>query len=204
MSDILCITNRGICKSNFLSQLERICAAGPKALVLREKDLSPEAYKDLAKTVLALCKSYEVPCILHSFVDVAASLGATAIHVPLSVLRTMSQEDKARFSVLGASCHSVEDGLEAQSLGCTYITAGHIFETDCKKGLPGRGLDFLKTLCSAISIPVYAIGGIAPDRMAAVKQTGAAGACVMSGLMQCEDPAAYLSQFHQAGEQHEI
>lgn len=204
MCDILCITNRHLCRGAYLRQIEKICAAEPAALVLREKDLSPAAYKALAEAVLPLCRSYGIPCIVHGFPDVAVSLEAHAIHMPLPLLRIMSPEMKAQFSVLGASCHSLEDALDAQALGCTYITAGHIFETDCKKGLPGRGIGFLEALCSTVSIPVYAIGGITPDRMAQIRHAGAAGACVMSGLMQTDDPADLLSQFHQAGEPHEI
>ena len=43
--------------------------------------------------------------------------------------------------------------MEAERLGATYVTAGHIFTTDCKKGLPPRGLDFLKNVCDAVTIP---------------------------------------------------
>jgi thiamine-phosphate pyrophosphorylase len=75
---------------------------------------------------------------------------------------------------------------EAQRLGCSYLVAGNIYETDCKQGLPGRGLDFLQAACQASALPVYAIGGITPARLAAVLAAGAAGACVMSGLMQGE------------------
>lgn len=89
----------------------------------------------------------------------------------------------------------MEDALEAESLGCTYITAGHIFETDCKKGLPGRGLAFLRNVCVSVSIPVYAIGGIHDGNIAAVRGAGAKGACIMSGLMQCEDVKEYLRRF---------
>ena len=64
------------------------------------------------------------------------------------------------FKVIGTSVHSVEDAIKAEQLGATYMTAGHIFATDCKKGLPPRGLDFLKNVCDAVEIPVYAIGGI--------------------------------------------
>ena len=53
--------------------------------------------------------------------------------------------------------------MEAERLGATYVTAGHIFTTDCKKGLPPRGLDFLKNVCDAVTIPVYGIGGIKFD-----------------------------------------
>ena len=80
-------------------------------------------------------------------------------------------------------------------MGCTYITVGHIFETDCKKGLPGRGLEFLEQVCQKVSVPVYAIGGITGTAMEKIRRTGAAGACVMSGVMTCEDPKEYLEGF---------
>ena len=108
------------------------------------------------------------------------------------LLRELSQEQKAHFEVLGASCHSVEDALEAQSLGCTYITAGHVFETDCKKGLPGRGLDFLRNVCAAVDIPVYGIGGIDADNIVLVREAGASGACLMSSLMVTENVSGLL------------
>ena len=149
--------------------------------------MKPEDYKELAAAVMEICEQHGVKCILHSFTDVAISLHADAIHLPLHLLKELSQEKKAQFTDLGASCHSVEDALEAQSLGCTYITAGHVFETDCKKGLPGRGLDFLRDVCAAVDIPVYGIGGIDADNIALVRDAGASGACLMSSLMAAED-----------------
>ena len=192
MSDILCVTNRKLCREDFLTRIERIAACHPAGIILREKDLNPEDYKELAAAVMEVCEQHGVRCILHSFPDVAISLQANAIHLPLHVLRELSQEQKARFEVLGASCHSVEDALEAQALGCTYITAGHVFETDCKKGLPGRGLDFLRNVCAAVDIPVYGIGGIDADNIALVRNAGANGACLMSSLMVTEDVAGLL------------
>ena len=187
MSDILCITNRKLCREDFLTRIERIAACHPAGIILREKDMKPEDYKELAAAVMEICEHYGVKCILHSFPDVAISLHADAIHLPLHLLRELSQEQKTHFEVLGASCHSVEDALEAQALGCTYITAGHVFETDCKKGLPGRGLDFLRNVCAAVEIPVYGIGGIDSDNIALVRNAGASGACLMSSLMATED-----------------
>lgn len=204
MCDILCVTNRTLCKDDFLQRTCKIAAAHPAGIILREKDLSEREYKALAEQVLRICKKRRVPCILHSFADAAAGLKADAVHLPLPLLRKMGDTQKARFTILGASCHSVEDAREAQRLGCTYITAGHIFDTDCKKGLPGRGLDFLKTVCESVSIPVYAIGGISRENIAAVRAAGAKGGCVMSGLMQCADPQAYLKSFEKAGEEHAV
>ena len=194
MSDVICVTNRNLCKEDFLQRIEKIAAANPAAIILREKDMTKEEYGNLAKQVLQICEKYQITCILHSFPDVAIEFLAEAIHLPLPILREMTEEQKSRFKVLGASCHSMEDALEAEALGCTYIIAGHIFATDCKKGLPGRGLDFLESICENVSIPVYAIGGIDSSNIDAVRNAGAKGACVMSGFMQCEDVHRFLTE----------
>ncbi len=191
-SDILCVTDRTLCREDFLTRVERIAACRPAGLILREKDLAPEAYRRLAEAVMERCGRHGVRCVLHSHPDLALALRADALHLPLPLLRELSREERARFSVLGASCHSVEEALEAEALGCTYLTAGHVFETDCKKGLPGRGLDFLREVCAAVKIPVYGIGGIGPENVAQVRSAGAAGACLMSSLMTSEDVRGLL------------
>ena len=70
---------------------------------------------------------------------------------------------KEKFTKIGISIHSVEEAKEAEQLGASYLTAGHIYATDCKRGLPPRGLGFLKEVCREVSIPVYGIGGIKFD-----------------------------------------
>lgn len=192
MSDLICVTNRTLCKENFLDRIEKIAAQHPKAVLLREKDLAPSEYARLARKVLAICARHHTLCILHNFIEIAEQEKAFAIHLPLPILRRMTKGQKHVFSVIGASCHSPEEAAEAEALGCTYITAGHIFATDCKKDLPGRGLDFLSKVCDSCRIPVYAIGGIHKDNISAVRSAGAKGACVMSGIMECKDVSAYF------------
>ena len=143
-------------------------------------------------------------CILHSFPETAADLKAEAVHLPLPVLRQLPEEQKNRFRILGASCHSVEEAQEAQRLGCTYLIAGHIFATDCKKGVPPRGLDFLQQVCRAVSLPVYAIGGISSQNVASVLEAGAQGGCVMSGLMKCPEVEKFMEDFEKAGKSHDV
>lgn len=186
MFDLICITNRKLCSNNFSDQIEMIASAHPKAIVLREKDLSEKEYEQLARQVMQICQKHGTQCILHSFSNVATALGATAVHMPLPLLQKMTPQEKSHFQIIGASCHSLEEAKEAQDLGCTYITAGHIFLTDCKKGLPGRGLPFLEEICKTVRIPVYAIGGISSQNIESVRKTGAAGACIMSGFMRCK------------------
>ncbi|MBO5303239.1 MAG: thiamine phosphate synthase [Lachnospiraceae bacterium] len=196
MSDILCVTNRKLCKEDFLQRIERIAKAEPKGIILREKDLEPQEYKKLAEAVLLQCRQQGIVCILHNFTDVAMALECTAIHVPIPVLRTLKETEKKNFTILGTSCHSVEEAKEAEKLGCTYILAGHIFETDCKQGLSGRGVDFLRRVCESVDIPVYAIGGIDEKNVHLIRNAGAEGACVMSSIMTCREPKQYLAQLN--------
>lgn len=195
MSEILCVTNRALCREPFLRRVERIAEAKPAGIILREKDLPEAEYGMLADAVLRICQRYATPCILHGFVKVAAERSCSRLHLPMDRLRSLPAEIRSGYAALGASCHCAQDAMEAEALGCTYITAGHIFDTACKKGVPGRGLAFLKDICQCVSIPVYAIGGISARNIGEVSRAGAAGACVMSGAMVCEDVRSYLSAF---------
>lgn len=177
-----------------MSRIESVAKAQPKGIILREKDLTAREYKSLAETVLKICKKYDTPCILHSFADIAEELGAAALHLPLPIMRELPPSKRSSFTTLGASCHSQEEAMEAQSLGCSYITVGHIFDTDCKKGVPGRGLDFLKLVCDSVTVPVYAIGGISEENAKQAINAGAKGVCVMSSAMTCDDPQEYLGR----------
>ena len=171
----------------FLRRMALVVRARPRAVVLREKDLSPDAYERLAREVLTLCRAAGVPCLLHTHAALALRLGAAGLHLPLALLRELPPAQRQRFALLGASCHSVEDVRAAERLGCSYVTLGHIYATGGKPGLPPGGRDFLRRACAAARIPVYAIGGITPARLAEVCADGAAGACVMSGLMRGSD-----------------
>ena len=200
MFDLLCLTDRTLCREPFLDRVAAIAAARPAALILREKDLPEPEYKLLAAQALALCRRYGVECAVHNFPQTARELGARALHLPLPRLRALSPEERAAFPVLGASCHSLEDVREAAELGCSYGTLGHIFPTGCKPGLPPRGVELLAQVCQASPLPVYAIGGVGPGNIAQIKQAGAAGACVMSGFMTAPDPARLVGQLRKEAE----
>jgi thiamine-phosphate pyrophosphorylase len=80
-------------------------------------------------------------------------------------------------------------------MGASYLIAGHIFATDCKKGLSPRGLDFLAAVCRVTQIPVFAIGGINDKCYPLVLKAGAAGACIMSETMICHDPQLLADRY---------
>ena len=80
--------------------------------------------------------------------------------------------------------HKPEEAIKAQKLGVDFVFAGHVFVTDCKKGLPPRGLEFLTDVVNAVKIPVYGIGGINEENITKIMECGAAGGCMMSGFMK--------------------
>ncbi|MBP3702925.1 MAG: thiamine phosphate synthase [Lachnospiraceae bacterium] len=188
--DGIAITNRHLSKGDFFCQLEKVILLQPKAIILREKDLPEAEYEKLAQKALKLVekvcgereKSIAKPeLILHFYPQVARHLNHLKIHLPMPVFE---KEDISGFTIKGASIHSVEEAVRAEALGATYLTASHIFPTDCKKGVPPKGLDFLKEVVEAVHIPVYALGGITKDRTDDVMSTGAAGYCMMSEFMK--------------------
>ena len=183
---IIAVSNRKLCNRPFLEQIERVCKIHPEAVILREKDLTEEEYGTLAKEVMNICSRYQVSCILHNFWKTALELGCTSVHLPLPILQKITDEEKKKFTKIGISIHSVEEAKEAEQLGASYLTAGHIYETGCKPDLPPRGLNFLKEVCQVVDIPVYAIGGIRLEKqqIAEIQKAGARGACIMSELMK--------------------
>ena len=191
-SKLIVITNRHLCqkedltkdyRADYFNQIEKVVGLHPNALILREKDLSTEEYRQYAQRVMKICARERVPFFIHSHVEVAKDLGCNAIHFSIPKLRE-NRKFLEYFQQISVSCHSLEDAIEAQESGATQLILGNIFETDCKKGLPGKGLEFLAEVASHVDIPVYAIGGINPDNLGAVMQYGAAGGCMMSGFMR--------------------
>ena len=184
---MIAVTNRHLVLENdtdgaYLKQLTYVASLHPKAMVLREKDLTEEKYEELAKVVIKLCEKAGTTLILHRFPEVVHHLGYDKLHLPLEMLKTIGRPEG--LTLLGTSIHSVEDAKEAERLGADYVFAGNIFETDCKKGLQGKGVEFVRQICARCPVPVYAIGGMNLERISLVRQAGAAGGCMMSGFMK--------------------
>lgn len=176
----VCITNRHLISGDFLAVIERVAVSDTDIIILREKDLSESEYETLAAQVIEICNCHQKLCVLHSFTDAAIRLNHPHIHLTIQALKELDDDRKAFFKTLGASTHSVDEAILAQSLEATYITASHIFPTDCKADLAPRGLSFLKEVCNAVDIPVYALGGVTPANMNLCFEQGAQGICMMS------------------------
>ncbi len=170
-----------------MEQIKKAVALHPYGLILREKDLTDEEYESLATKVIKLCREQQVCFFLHSRWELAERLGCKNIHLSLASFLE-AKEDLKKFEQISVSCHSIEDVKKAIDCGATQIVLGTIFETECKKGLKGKGLAFVKEVSdyckSRGDVPVFAIGGITPENLELVKSAGARGGCMMSYMMK--------------------
>lgn len=186
---LIAVTDSAICPRPLAEQIERLAKLTelrPQAVILRAKALDKAVYRTLALQAQQSCEAAGIALILHSDWQLARELGISMLHLPLALLRQISEYERAYFTWLSTSVHSVGEAQEAQELGATVLIAGHIYTTQCKAGLAPRGLGFLQAVCSAVSLPVYAIGGIGFDatQHAELQANGARGACVMSAYMK--------------------
>ena len=195
------ISNRKLCENeNLEKQIEKIFSAYERkiilknfdivALTLREKDLNKNEYLKLIEKVYPICQKYKINLILHQNYDLNLDdkYNIEGIHLSYSIFKSLNENIKAelikKYKRIGVSVHSLNEAKEVESLGASYVVAGHIFETDCKKGLEPRGLKFIKDLSSALSIPIFAIGGIDEKNSLSVINSGAFSICMMSTLMK--------------------
>ena len=180
---MIAVTDRTLCPGEFEAQIKKAASLHPCALILRERDLSDEEYREMAEGIREICSREGVDFYVHARVEVARAIGCKNIHLTLPVLRSLGGRPEG-FDSVSVSCHSMEDMREAVAAGADRIILGTIFETECKKGLRGRGLSFVKEICDVCPVPVFAIGGIKTDNLREVMDAGAAGGCMMSGFMR--------------------
>lgn len=167
-------------------------AAGIDGVELREKHLADRALYELARAARAAWPRW---LVVNGRLDVALAAGADGVHlpsdgVPIAPLRR-------RFGpgvVIGRSTHHPEEVAAARDAGVDYVTFGPVFPTPSKAryGRP-PGLAGLRRAV-AEGLPVVALGGIAPERLAEVAAAGAAG---VAGIRAFHE-AASLERWREA------
>ena len=176
-------------EEEFLYRVEQALMGGITLLQLREKDKSTREYMDLAEKVHTLTKKYNVPLIIDDRVDVALAIDAEGVHVgqsdmPVSIARKLMGDDK----IVGATTKTVEQAVEAYAQGADYLGVGAIYPTTTKVKTVLTSTETLGNICSAVPIPVNAIGGLNKDNIDVLKGIPIAGICVVSAIMKADDP----------------
>ena len=169
-----------------------LLSGGIRILQLRAKGVDTATVEHLARRMQPLCREAGAVFVLNDYPDMAARIGADAVHVgqdagPLAAVRAIVGEDM----LIGRSTHSPEQALAAVAEGADYIGFGPLFPTGTKPGRPSIGLQDIAAVQEKLGdFPMFCIGGINGTTLPSVLQAGARRVVIVSWLLQQPDPAA--------------
>lgn len=175
-------------EKSLYEQVEQALKGGVSCLQLREKNLTHDEFLSEAKEIKKLCNAYNVPLIINDDVDIAIESGADGVHVgqkdmDVSEARRKLGADK----IIGVSARTVEQALLAEKNGADYLGVGAVFSTSTKLDAKNISHEILRDICSAVSIPVVAIGGISKDNITQLAGTGVDGVALVSAVFSAKD-----------------
>lgn len=178
---------------------EAALEGGADMIQLRDKTRSLRDLLPQARAIQALCRSRGALFIVNDRVDLALAADADGAHV--------GQEDLPAASarrllgprrLMGVSTHSLAQAEAARQAGADYIGFGPMFATGTKEtGYTPRGLDALRGIRRAVSLPVLAIGGIGLENVSLVIEAGATAPAVISAVVAAPDVAAAAAAFRE-------
>lgn len=180
--------------------LQKALEGGVQAIQLREKDLSGRELFHLAEKTKSLCERYSAKLFVNDRVDVALGVDADGIQLgrasmPIEAARALLGAKK----LIGASTHSAKEADEACRSGADFILFGPVHFTPSKAsyGKP-QGLARLREVVEKCSLPVYAIGGIKAENIAAAKKSGIQGVALISAVLSAADPKSAAQEILRA------
>ncbi|MGD0883508.1 MAG: thiamine phosphate synthase [Thermodesulfovibrionales bacterium] len=175
--------------SSLYNAVEEALGSGVKAVQLREKDMAIRKLLSMAYYMRKLTAHYCAKLFINDRVDVAIAVDADGVHltrnsIPASAAKKAS---KGRL-VVGVSTHTLGEAADAVKEEADFITFGPVYQTPSKLkyGEP-VGINALKEVCSEVSLPVFAIGGIREDRVREVMDCGCEGVAVISAILKSND-----------------
>src|ERR1035437_462429 len=184
------ITDRTQIKSTTLgATIAQAIAAGVDWVQIREKDLPARRLLALTETAISQARRQGTTrVVVNDRLDVALAAHAHGVHLgtrsmPVDLVRKLAPPE----SVVGVSCHSLEEARAAEVAGADYLLLGPIFPTPSKLQFgPPLGLSKLREVTSQVSMPVFALGGITADRVAGCRENGAAGIAGICIFQDCD------------------
>ena len=191
LTDDTCLQGRPL-----LACVEEALGAGVTLLQYRSKYKDGGAMYQEALALKELCDRYHVPLIINDRVDVALAVGAAGVHVgqddlPCRVVRNLAGDD----FLIGVSAHNPEEAREAAAAGADYLGCGAVFGTATKAGVGTLGLERLRSIRQAVSLPIVGIGGVKATNYGQVLATGANGAAIISGILAATDIGGEVAKF---------
>jgi thiamine-phosphate pyrophosphorylase len=188
------VTDRRETQGRDLVDVVAAAVAGGVGLVqVRERDLPEPEIADLLRRLLARLEGAPARLLLNGYPDLARTLGV-GLHLPAAAPRPAEPPP-----LYGRAVHDEGEARRALAERVSYVVVGPVFPTGSKPGHPGAGVETLARLATAVApTPVYAIGGLTPERVVSVLAAGAHGVAVRSAMLSARDPTRAARAFADA------
>ena len=158
------------------------------AVIVQYRDKNPLDAVFLASELVKICHQYQVPLIINDDVELAARVGADGVHIgkedgAIAQARRRLGAD----AIIGVSCYNfVEQALDAQNQGATYVAFGRFFPSTSKPLAAPAHIETLRQAKLLLTVPIVAIGGILPENGAPLLAAGADFLAVIGGLFESQ------------------
>jgi len=163
----------------FIERASRALAGGLRLLQLREKPWSRARLDAFAQRLLPIARAHGATVVVNGTEDDARRLGADGVHWPTAAL--MSATARPQGMLVGASCHTRDELAHAAALGVDYAIVAPVHATPTHPDATPLGWDGFARIVEGTRVPVYALGGLARDDLAAAQDRGAHGVAMRRG-----------------------
>jgi thiamine-phosphate pyrophosphorylase len=189
-----------------MSVVRQALAGGVRAIQLREKDLPGSDLFALGAELRGITMEYGARLFINDRPDIALAVAADGVHLgagslPLPAARRLS----GRRLLIGYSAHSMDQALRAEAEGADFVTFGPVYHTPSKAayGEP-VGVEAMGAASKALTVPLFALGGIKRDNVAEAMAAGAHGIALISAVIASADPQAAAADLLQTITRHAI
>lgn len=202
MLTLYAITDSGTIGGRDLENVvEQAILGGATCIQLREKELGSGELAEKTRSLVRVCRSYNVPLIIDDDYKAALAGGADGVHVglgdaPAEEIRKAAGPD----FIIGVTAKTVQQAKAAEADGADYIGVGAVFPSPTKKNAVRITPELLREICGSVSIPAVAIGGIAPGNVHEINGCGHCGIAVVSAIFAPEDVKSAAEELRKAAE----
>jgi thiamine-phosphate pyrophosphorylase len=193
------ITDRKLAKRDLTEVCEEVLvAAGADArriaIQLREKDLTGREQLALARALRKICTAHGARLLINDRIDVALACGADGVHLPADSFAVRdARELLGKSKLIGCSTHSIAEVEAANRAGANFVVFGPVFDPISKSAYgAAAGVEALREACEVSDLPVYALGGITPDRIEELSDCEVAGVAAIGAVFGASSPGAAI------------
>lgn len=169
-----------------------LISGGVDIIQLRGKEQTVAELTKIAGELHAITAAAGIPLVINDHPEIARDIGAEGVHVGQEDLPVAEARARAGGNCfVGKSTHSFAQATQAAAEGADYIGFGPLFATPTKPDYAAIGLQQIRAVHAALTLPIFCIGGIKHANLPEIMAAGARRVVIVSGLLLAPDIAEY-------------